>query len=343
MKTILYLIIFLFSGFIELFADEIYLKDNRIIECEIIQITADVIIYKLIDLDQKQVIVRENISKIINPEGNEIQISDTQLNSQPSATDEKKSEEYKFELFTLSGGFIDSYIRLGVTGGIGAVWGDLHRKENQSYNRYINQAKTYPVYPNGSSKREYHYRFISGYDFAIFLPAIKIPRAYSFALMGVKFGITANYIYSTTKQDLEDESLKDTDYYRTLLKYRTLNIGPEVNFIIGPISNTVNLVFRCFSLGGRIHKGEITALPCLREAGLSLNKSEYSANFDGYSATTGAGIRFVLNRAVPLITGFDVQYTYSKINFDKALPVYKGARSTSFSEIGLTFSLGIHI
>jgi hypothetical protein len=319
--------------------DKIFLKDGSIKEGKIVQVTTDSLIFIPVDSDKNETVLRNTILKIKYAGGDEIQISE----NADKPTTEDIPQPVKEEPIIQKGGFIDSTIRFGLLGGFGSIWGNLHNKENDSFDQNKNRITTYPVYPSEDNDSTItHYNRHGGLELGLFLPAYKIPQVRSFGLSGIKFGIMCNYVFSKMEQNLHDESLPDTDYSGTLLKYRTINAGPEMNLILSPRSNKVNLIFRFYLLGGYIHHGELTALPGLRDAGLSLAKSEYSTSFTGYSGTAGAGIRFVSNTAFPVITGFDLQYTYSKIDFDHSLPVYNGAKNASFHEIGIFLSAGIH-
>jgi hypothetical protein len=324
--------------------DKIFLKDGNLKEGKIVQVTPDAIMYLAGDSDKKESILRSSVLKIKYSDGTEILISGMESLSDRSASSEDASQTVKEEPIIQKGGFIDSTIRAGLLGGLGFIWGNLHNRENDSFDQKKSQITTYPVYPKDNNESTInHYNWHGGFELGLLLPAFKIPQTKAFGLSSIKFGIIGNYIYSTMEQELHDESLPNTDYSGTLLKYRTINAGPEMNLILSPKSNKVNLVFRFYLLGGYIHKGKITAVPGLREAGLPVtDKSEYSTEFTGYSGTAGAGIRFVSNLAFPVIAGFDLQYTYSKLNFDQSLPVYNGAKSASFHEIGIFISAGIH-
>jgi hypothetical protein len=313
-------------------SDIIYLKGGNSLECKILKVTQDVIIYNIDGSDARESIVRENVIKIIYASGQEERITEEEpVIAQPE------------ESVIPVKGFIDSYIHLGLCGGFGFMWGDIERKEGQAYNRYKGQLTTYPVYPDDYDNSIYSEKLYGGFDIGLMLPAIKFQQDWAFGPRGIKFGITGNYYFSSIDQHLSDMALKDTNYSESLLEYRTVSAGPEMNLVLGPRSNNVNLVFRFYVTGGYIHKGELTAVPCAREAGLPLAESEYSTDFTGYSGSTGAGIRFVSNRGFPVIAGFDLQYTYSKIYFDEALPVYNNDKETSFSDIDIVISIGVHI
>jgi hypothetical protein len=307
--------------------DRIYLKDGKILTGKIIQSTDDVVIYIQEGADKKSVILLDNVEKIVYAKGDEKEIS-AQVEEKP---------------IIHTGGFIDSIFRISLSGGAGPVWGNLSDKEHTSKGEYLDQVPVYyPVYPS-DSKELSHSEFSAGIEACLMLPAIKIPQSRRFGLIGIKFGLIGSYIYSEIEQDLFDRGLPDDDYAGTLLKYSTVKAGPEMNLIFSPQSNRVNMVMRFYALGGYIHTGEITAMPGLRDAGLSIDKSLYSSDFTGYSITGGTGIRFVNNGAFPLIVGFDIQFTHTEIKFDNSIPVYNNADKTSFNDISFIFSCGIFL
>ncbi len=324
--------------------DKILTKDGSVIEGKIVQVTPEVIIYIAAGSDKKEAIVRDIVKEIVYSDGVKVQISEAEAKSEIADTTQNGSQTNKEEAVNQKGGFINSIVRFGFIGGFGYLWGDLNNKENHAYNRYKNQIPIYPQYPlvNNQTTIE-HDRLHGGFELGFLFPAVKFEQKRGFGLSGIKFGIISNYVYSLVDQSLDDDALGNDTYSGTLLKYKTVNIGPEMNIIFSPLSNRVNLVLHFYLLGGYIHQGELKAVPGSRDAGLSLDKSVYSTNFTGYSGAFGTGVRFVSNRAFPVITGIDLQYTYSKIKFDHALPVYNGAENSSFDEIGLIISFGIHI
>jgi hypothetical protein len=315
--------------------DKIFIKDGNIVVGKILQITPDVIIYSPGDSDKKEAIVRENILKIIYSNGKEINISEAEINQGKLPASEEETD-------IQSGGFKDSIIRLSLTGGIGFLnRGDLADKENDLLNQYKEQAIEYSNHSSNNTYINYE-AYHGGFELALMLPALEFVQKRRFGLTGIKFGITGSYIFSINMQKINDSHIDDIDFSGRLLKYRTINAGPEMNMIFSPKSNYVNMIFRFYLMGGYIHQGELKALPGLRDAGMLLSEDEYKTGFTGYSATAGTGICFVSNLAFPVITGINIQYTYSKLNFDRALPVYDGAESTSFNDIIFLISAGVH-
>jgi hypothetical protein len=337
MKTFYYSIFIIFFSISVLFADQIILKDASAIEGKILQITDKNIEYKQENGHPFLIISKDLVLKIKYDNGDILEITEGKL-EQLLLSVENKPEINIEKNFVQSGGFIDSCIRLGLLGGFGIVWGNLHEKEKHAYDCYRNQLHTYPIYPSDDNPTIDYYNWDIGFETALMLPAYKTQQD---GLYGIKFGIICNYTFSGIHQYISDKTLKNTDYSGALLKYRTINMGAEMDMIVGPKSDNVNPVLRFYFLGGYIHNGKLTALPGLRDAGLTIDKSEYLADFTGYSATIGTGIYFVSNFA-PMVTGIDLQYTYSKIIFDHNVAVYNRAKGTSFDDIRIMFSVGIH-
>ena len=61
----------------------------------------------------------------------------------------------------------------------------------------------------------------------------------------------------------------------TLLRYRSVNAGPEINLVFSPRTDFFNMVVQFYTLGGYIHNGKLTAAPALRDAGISFTDSLY--------------------------------------------------------------------
>jgi RNase P/RNase MRP subunit p29 len=320
--------------------DKIYLKDNSVIEGTITKVTADVIMYST--ANNQEAVVRANVVKIVYADGKIIQIA-----GEPSKqiVAEKEPEPEKEEPPVIrNGGFLDSYIWFRVSRASTAIFGNLRNKEENAYINNRNRLSLYPFTADPEHIYTYQGGDHKGFELDLMLPANKYPQTKGFNLTGLKFGLKTTYLFSTAKETINDNSLPNDDSSSgRLLKYRSINAGPEINLVYSPRNDFFNMVFQVYLLGGYIHKGELTAVPALRDAGASFNESEYKANFTGYSGTFGTGINFVLNKGVPITIGMDFFYSYSKIEFDRSVPVYNNAKKASFDEIGLKISVGVHL
>jgi hypothetical protein len=319
--------------------DKIFLKDGSVIKGTISKVTSDVIMYSA--TDKQEAVVRDNVIKIVYADGKVIQISEA---SAEEAVVEKEPESIpvKEEFKTRSGGFIDSYIWMGMFVGGSSVFGNIENKENRFYEEKRTGYSFFDqnIYTSGSH---------SGFELNLLLPSIKFNQVRGFDLTGIKFGIKSTYVFSEITQELSE------DYYEddgdsvsrvlgegTLLKYRSVNAGPEINIIYSPRTDLFNMVVQFYTLGGYIHNGKLTAAPALRDAGTPVTES-YTADFTGYSFTAGVGHYFVFNRMVPITLGYGFFYSYSKIDFDRNVAIYGGAKKASFDEFGFTLSVGAHL
>lgn len=324
--------------------DKIFLKDGSIIEAGEVQITAEAIIYIPLGETAKQAIVRENVLKVVNANGKVIQITETVPVVGVDPLDATKLAPVKEEYKIRSGGFIDSTIMLGLVGAFSDVNGNIDKKEEREYK---NRRSGLPLYTADGKDDEGpyidHYGFHGGFVLDLMFPSIKYTQKRRFDLTGVKFGLKTTYLFSSVKQQIDDDSLpRRADYDGTLLRYRSINCGPEVNIVFSPRSDFYNLVVQLYVLGGYIHNGKLSAAPGLRDAGIVYNNSDYSANFTGYSVTAGLGLYYAINKTVPVTIGCGMYYSYSKIDFDKKVPVYDYSKRTDFYEIGITLSAGVH-
>ena len=75
--SIFYLIIILFFSYSLAIADELVLKNGSIIECKILKVTPNKIIYNQINSEVVETIQRTQVTKIKYPDGDEIQLEDT--------------------------------------------------------------------------------------------------------------------------------------------------------------------------------------------------------------------------------------------------------------------------
>jgi RNase P/RNase MRP subunit p29 len=320
--------------------DKIFLKDGSVIEGTIVKVTPEVIMYSA--GNKQEAAVRDNVIKIVYADGKTAEISGKP--SKEIAAEKAPEPEKEEPPVIRSGGFLDSYIWFGTLGAVSLIYGNLRNKEENAYieNRQ-NKLNSYPFSRNDKHDYTNQVDYHGGFYLDLMFPSAKYLQTKGFSLTGVKFGLKTTYVFSTALQTIDDNSLpNDKEISGRLLKYRSVNAGPEINLIYSPRNDSFNMVFQVYLLGGYIHKGELTAVPGLRDAGASFNESEYKANFTGYSGTIGAGINFVLN-GFPLTIGTGFFYSYSKIEFDRSVLVYNGAKKASFDEFGYTLSVGIHL
>lgn len=334
-------------------AEEIYLKDSTVITGKIIRVTDTIIEYSQVN-KPFLIMPRSLVVKIKYDDGLEVLMPDLPAHAgeKPAETIESPAAERpavqgqeivpaKEEYRERTGGFIDSYVWLKGCLGFLFVYGSIDNKEENYYKRNRESLITYPAYRDDGPYTS-HSEYSIGCELDLMLPAVKSPQKRGFDLTGFKFGIKTSYKISEMEQDLYDESLGDEYINERLLEYQSISIGPELNMVFSPRGDTFNMVVQVYGLGGYIYDGRLSAAPGLRHYGFALTESQYHAEFEGYSVAFGAGNYFVFNKTVPFTVGGAVQYTYSKIDLDRALAVYGNDDSASFDEFGVILSIGVH-
>ncbi|MBN2402430.1 MAG: hypothetical protein JXN64_08510 [Spirochaetes bacterium] len=321
--------------------DKIFLKDGSVIEGTVIKATRDTVMYYT---DQESVVPSDNVIKIVYANGKVMQISELPAEALTDAELETQTEEPVIR----SGGFLDSYFRIGFLGGFSSMYGNLLQKEESAYESHRND---FTLYPGINDEDDYTYNtgIHGGFELCLMFPSIKYPQTIAFSVTGIKFGLKTTYLFSKIWQDIDDDSLpRSADYDGRLLKYRTLNAGPEMNIIFSPRTGLFNMIVKAYVLGGYIHGGKLTAAPGLRDGRQSqglpgFDKSQYTSDFTGYSGTIGLGLHVAINEGFPVTIGYDTYYTFSRIKFNRSVPLYNDSKSTSFYEFGILLYAGVHL
>lgn len=225
-------------------------------------------------------------------------------------------------------GFHNSLIKISAIGGFALSRScTIFTKEDDIYQ------KNKKSFPELASARDEHLGLLTtleGYDATIMFPLINLRQEKNEILYGIKYGIIGRYEFLEYKEDItilkedrnDDASSTKSFAKGSLMKYNRFFIGPELNFIFTPYENFYNFILRGFFLYGRISNGILTAVPALRDAGLSYNKSEYMTNLKGYSIGYGLGPHFVINSYFPVSIGTNIIYTYDKIKLRNAISLY---------------------
>lgn len=339
MKLIFTSIVFFFSYHNLLFADDIYLKNNTVIKYEILQITKSDIEYSDESENSFSIKANNNVIKVVfdNKETDQIQKDNSIPVSQTEPLENQTASRMENNI-TRKGGFIDSYIKLGFVYGLSLfTFGDLVNKEEAVYkeNRHLITPDTNNDYSMS------HYSHNGGFDIDFMFSAIKYSQIKGFSLSGIKLGIKSNYLFSEIYQDVYDSHNPRGTIELSIIEYRCINIGPEINFVFSPRFDLFDIVIQIYGLWGYIHNGKLTATPAIRKW-IAIDRSEYSDKFDGYSIRAGAGIFIAFNRSFPGILGIDPYISYSKINFNNNVPIYNNAGTSSFYEIGVLLSFAVH-
>ncbi len=320
--------------------DRILLKNGDSIDCYVIKITATSVEFTSKKTGAKETADRADISNVIirNTRSPETAQVDTATEEQTSQEEEQQSEPAPEVFAEHSGGFNDSIIWIAFMIGFNDTRGDIDK--NEKYAMRSNKQEAIAAYDDFETDGGYY-----GLDMDLMLPSIKLIQRRGFDLTGFKFGLKTMYLKYDIYENItfhDDEKKSDNLYGGRLLEYRSANAGPEINFVISPRHDMFDMVFQLYATGGYIHKGKLSAMPALREAGCTIEKSDYQRSFSGYNMNFGFGMHFIFNKVVPFTVGLNFQSQYSKINFDRELPVYNNSKSMDFRDGGFNLTTGIH-
>lgn len=249
---------------------------------------------------------------------------------------DKKIAKTKKQDFTYTNKFIDSYLRLSLILGMTSVNGDITDKEQKIFNDNESIFES-----DDESYHMDHYSFPRGLELNFLSPFLTY-KTHKVGLTGFNIGLKTRYTFTTLDQVVGAEF----NYYTgVLLKYYTLSAGPEFNIIFGNNSNSINFIIQLYSLAGYIPYGKVRAATCVREVYSNneqsgIDSSQTNKNFNGFSFTGGIGFYWSFNKRLPLIIGFSLFYSHTKIEFEDAVFAYDRANSSSFNEKGILISIG---
>ncbi len=324
------------------FKDEIYLKNGSILKCKINKVTADKIYYFIAGSEEIDSNPRESVIKIIYGDGEVVQLSEDKILPSNGEFPKEVVEQPSIP----SGGFHDSILRIGVigAGGILRHWGELADKEEQLFNNNRSGIPISALYKDDI----YSYGIYRGFEIDLTLSSIKFYQHRGFDFTGVIFGIKGRYVYTKIEQELRIYENEEDDIYNAsgqLLKYKHWEAGPVVNLIVSPRSNKYNMIIHSYLLLGYISHGELTAVPALRNTQFFFGntKDDYYTKCDGYSISFGSGPHFVLNQWIPVTIGFNIKYTYTVLNLDKAINLYGSDKAVTFNSVDLELAFGLHL
>ena len=340
-------------------SDKLLFKSGDKIECVLNKITPSAVRYinkKTGRQETAEMAVLSNIiihiqydrtvSQLTQAAETEVVPQEEEKQEEPEQIEAAPIEEYTIH----KGGFADSIIRVAFIAGISDKWDSIDTKEKNAI-----KSNYYYFLNNGDFSTDGGYY---GLDMDLMLPPIKFIQRRTFDLNNIKFGVKAVYLRysidekiswnnssSSSDDDLDDDGVDDgynDSYGGKLLEYNCVNAGPEMNIIFSPRRDTFDMLVQLYLTGGYIPQGKLTAVPPLRDAGYSFDKSQYYTEFTGYNINRGAGLHFVFNRVIPFAVGFNIYFGYSKIEFDKKLPVYNNSKSTDFNDGGVNITAGVH-
>jgi hypothetical protein len=404
----------LFASIHYIFADEILLKDGRVIKGKIIQITSSSIEYDPdgpMVFDTMQI---DNINKVSYDDGRILRFSSDKISTitgqiitcsiikisqdkiiflENDAKDEKTIERAQVKSIEFADGkliemnniknekkdkiapqinlkgFAKSIVRISFIGGGGEVTDGIARKEKHILNVYKPDImlSSHPF-----SSRSYTYIAYSGLEIDLMMPAKKFEQNRAFSLMGINTGIRARYEY----QYFQNNVISDIWFLTNekinsgkLMEYHGWTAGPVLNFIFGPRSNKMNMLFSVFAGAGQIVEGKIHSTPAIRDNELLIFRlmglwpgffqsapynafmSQYNilllqqfnkSDLKGYRIRGGLGPEFVLNAGFPLTVGLRYIYSYTHFGMTNFIPLYGGKKKMNQNEYGGELALGVH-
>ncbi|HNW30517.1 MAG TPA: hypothetical protein PKN50_18725, partial [Spirochaetota bacterium] len=271
------------------------------------------------------------------------------------------------EVTVQPGGFIDSWVRISLYGGIGVWQGGVAAKEKrrvEAFKPYLAVAYLKPMDYTMAPL------FLNiGPEIDIMAPAIRLPGKRRFDLKGIKFGVKARYGYEVSQTILvgtaDQGDAQNNLLQGRLATYQYWSAGPAMNIILSPRSNIFNVILNCFIMGGQVFGGRLTGGSVLRGSSrlwlltagyfgipsatlpppfLALQAGEInSIRIKGYTIRGGFGPEICLNKWVPLIFGIHLTYAYTNFTLSRPLPAYFDAdRKAAHHELGAEVSVGFH-
>lgn len=342
--------------------DSIYLREGGIIDCRINQITATSIAYTLPDA-KKSEIRRDSVERVFLGEtGNTINFAnDSKKSGKPDGTG---TVESNLSSGTVSGGFMDSFMRISVAVAFGEMYGELLKKENRAFK--LKQPLMVATY--GFLEYELtSYVFNWSADLDLMLPAIKFARKKSVDLTGIKFGVKARYgnsdITSSIRHGNFAKKIQHSADVKTmtkgrLLTYKYWGTGPVIDFIISPPGDNFSFLLNLYAAFGTIIDGRLASAVATRKTGLfyldllgigdnhiyPFNYVNYSTKVGGYTMRFGIGPHMSFNKWAPVTIGANAIYSSSVLKLRRGITSYYDWKKTMpVGEFGLELSLGLYI
>jgi hypothetical protein len=319
MKKIYFTMMILILGSAYLYADEIYLKDNSVIQGKIITVTAKTIEYDPEGDIPYDTIDRSKVVKIVYDNGKEVVLNEKAFkklkidkeDNEYQGISTKKSNEKEM----ISGRrYRDSFLYIGLVGAIGTWDGDLYTKETRLSKEYTGHDDD-DDFVHGAV-------YYGGLELDLMVPG------------RIKFGVKGRWL--GVIQEDQGEGEPSEDY---LFSYNTWQVGPVIDAIVFE-TRAVTFSFQFYGLYGKIYNGTLNAMPDIRSHGtVSMDRSQYHRHFRGYTWSTGGGPRITFERGFPITLGMNLNYTFAKFKFDNALPLY-GSDHTSYGAVSVEFSAG---
>ncbi len=314
--------------------DIIHMNDGKLLEGSIFEVDQSQVMFVRRGSVEKTGIPREQIDTIDFGDGRQVTFS------------HENAVEAESEPVKRVPGFHRSFVRIAGIFGFGVPVSDIVEREKNVFRSNI------PHFVNTFGFRDYAIdnAFLNyGVDLDLMLPAIEFEQSKAFDFTGIKIGIRGRYVYTVTYSSIFDEHDYGYRYYDSdlffgrLMTYNVWGVGPVFNFIFSPRSNNFNFMINMYALYGQVITGRMTAVPALRDAGITYDKYSYYTRFSGYTIRTGFGPHFSLNRWVPITLGINATYSMMRIKMDHSLGAYLDANRVHYiHEWGAELSLGLH-
>ncbi|MCP4137276.1 MAG: hypothetical protein GY754_40285 [bacterium] len=317
--------------------DTLYLTDNSVIQGKIIQVGTKNIEYNPVGEKPFAVISKDRVSRIKYSDGTVVPVSE-------ELQEPEKEAPFEEDVLPRKGGFLESRVRIAGFASVLLSYGDIEDKEKELYNANISGL-------NQTAGRNYkttYNPFHFGGEVDVMLYTSRFIQKKGFDLTGLQFGVKGGYLFYHSYQGIyeyNNSSYASQQSSGTMMQYHSWFAGPMMNFVLSPRNDIFNMIIHCYGVYGRVIDGSITAAAALRDANIGFLPSQYTSDIDtGFYFKAGAGPHFVLNKGFPVTVGFNVIYSYSKMNFKNPISLYDANKKDySAHEWGFELAFGVHI
>lgn len=340
--------------------DTIYLTGGETIQCSIVKVTKDAVIYTQDGSNVEKTIGRDRVVRM--------EFSDGKVIDMPGATIAERNDDAAKKH---TGGYLDSLFRISVFGGGGGLMGGIVDKERRVFRAYEPDLILSEVFP------VQHYQYTTfatgGAEIEFMAPAIKFAQKRGFDFTGIKFGVRGRYGYERVTSRITNNDYGYlggfNDNIGTLMNYHYWTAGPGMSFVFTPRSNAFSFIVNLYGTAGQVFGGKLNPATALRDSKLlwgrfagiwpdlwniapfpfmewaniftmpGLNKT----HIRGYTIRAGFGPEFALNKYFPIIIGTHVTYAYTNLRMGRAPFMYfDGNKKAAHHEVGAEVSVGLH-
>jgi hypothetical protein len=312
------IILFLMSFFYTaLYADEIYLKDSKIIKCKIIQITDNTIEYREQDGKPFLTLPKSLALKVVYENGDFVLINENNIN-------EEKTDNEKPIQNTIAGNMYKSSFGIFLFGSIGYPWGDLLDAEHDMSHVTV-------TYTDGHQEtgRPEHWLYYYGLNGDIYL----------YTNDTIKTGFRAKFLKGIIQQEINvgGGKYESKQYDETLMDFNALMGGGIL--LWSPFTHR-NVSFTSSFTVGKLFYSKIYPMPVVEKmnsTGYPLPKKNFDVN--GYVINASIGAQYAFST---IILGLDIAYTqfYIEIEDNPYKPLVSD--KTNIYAISLELFAGIH-